>query len=213
MKAGILLDLDGTLLDTLEDLADAVNYTMDHHGYPRRTLEEVRQFVGNGAMRLIALSVPEGADAEEAFRTFKRYYDANCQVKTRPYPGIPEALAELAGEYPLAIVSNKPDSAVKSLCADYFPGIYALGERSDCPRKPAPDMVRKAMEALGVGKCIYVGDSEVDVLTANNAGVPCLSVLWGFRDRNAMEEVGGKYFCSKTSELTKILREMIAELL
>lgn len=213
MKAGILLDLDGTLLDTLEDLADAVNYTMDHHGYPRRTLEEVRRFVGNGAMRLIALSVPEGADAEEAFRTFKGYYDANCQVKTRLYPGIRAALAELAREYPLAIVSNKPDSAVKSLCADHFPGIYALGELPPCPRKPAPDMVYKAMEALGVERCIYVGDSEVDVMTAKNAGVPCLSVLWGFRDRADIEEAGGRYFCSKTSELTKILRKMAAELL
>ena len=210
MKTGILFDLDGTLLDTLEDLADAVNYTMDHHGYPRRTLEEVRRFVGNGAMRLIALSVPEGADGEEAFQTFKPYYDAHCQVKTRPYPGIREALAELAGEYPLAIVSNKPDSAVKSLCADYFPGIYALGELPPCPRKPAPDMVYKAMEAIGVDRCIYVGDSEVDVLTAKNAGMPCLSVLWGFRDRRDMEEAGGRYFCGETDGLAKILREMIA---
>ena len=209
MKAGILLDLDGTLLDTLEDLADAVNYTMDHHGYPRRTLEEVRRFVGNGAMRLIALSVPEGADAEEAFRTFKGYYDANCQVKTRLYPGIRAALAELAREYPLAIVSNKPDSAVKSLCADHFPGIYALGEAADCPRKPAGDMVHKAMAAIGVETCLYVGDSEVDVLTAKNAGVPCLGVLWGFRDREEMEAVGGEHFCADTGLLVEKIEELI----
>lgn len=208
MATGILFDLDGTLLDTLEDLADAVNYTMDCFGYPRRSIEEVRRFVGNGARRLIALSVPEGADAEEAFRTFKTYYDAHCQIKTQPYPGIPEALAELAA-YPMAIVSNKPDSAVKSLCADYFPGVYAIGESQECPRKPAPDMVRKAMAAIGVESCIYVGDSEVDVLTAKNAGVPCLSVLWGFRDREEIGEAGGTNFCRRTEDLARMLKQMM----
>ncbi len=211
MRTGILFDLDGTLLDTLEDLADAVNYTMDSWGYPRRTLEEVRRFVGNGARRLITLAVPENGDAEGSFRTFQGYYDTHCRIKTRPYAGIPKTLAELAGKYPLAIVSNKPDSAVKSLCDDYFPGIYALGETAQCPRKPEPDMVFKAMEAIGVDRCVYVGDSEVDVLTAKNAGVPCLSVLWGFRDRKEMEAVGGKYFCSEPRELTKILQKMIAQ--
>ena len=206
---GILFDLDGTLLDTLEDLADAVNFTMDHYGYPRRSLEEVRRFVGNGARRLIALAVPEGADAEAAFQTFKAYYDAHCRIKTRPYPGIPQTLAELAAEYPVAIVSNKPDSAVKSLCADYFPGIYALGESPECPRKPAPDMVRKAMESIGVDRCVYVGDSEVDVLTAQNAGVPCLSVLWGFRDREEIRAAGGEVFCRRTEDLPRLLKQMM----
>ena len=209
MTTGILFDLDGTLLDTLEDLADAVNYTMAVHGYPQRTMEEVRRFVGNGARRLIALSVPPGADPEEAFGTFRSYYDAHCRIKTRPYAGILEALEALAFKYPIAIVSNKPDSAVKSLCADYFPGIFALGESDGCPRKPAPDMVRKAMDAIGAERCIYVGDSEVDVLTAKNAGVPCLSVLWGFRDRQEIEAAGGKYFCESPGKLAEMLEKMM----
>ena len=115
----------------------------------------------------------------------------------------------LKEKYPLAIVSNKPDSAVKALCADCFPGIYALGETADCPRKPAPDMVFKAMAAIGVEKCIFVGDSEVDVITAQNAGVPCLSVLWGFRDREDMEAVGAEHFCDDTAKLAENLEEII----
>jgi len=206
---GILFDLDGTLLNTLEDLHDAVNHTLRTLGYPRRSLEEVRRFVGNGARRLMEQAVPEGADAEEAFMVFKSYYDTHCQIKTAPYEGIPQALKILAARYPLAIVSNKPDSAVKTLCADYFPGIYARGESADCPRKPAPDMVYKAMADIGVERCIYVGDSEVDVLTARNAGVPCLSVLWGFRDRWEMEAVGGTEFCENTRDLVSVLEAML----
>ena len=209
MKTGILWDLDGTLLATLEDLADGVNYTMTQFGYPTRTLQEVRCFVGNGARRLIERAVPEGADVDEVLNVFRTYYDAHCQIKTKPYDGIMEALAELGEKYPMAVVSNKPDSAVKSLCAQYFPGLYAMGESADCPRKPAPDMVFKAMEAIGVERCIYVGDSEVDVLTAKNAGVPCLSVLWGFRDKADMEEVGGSVFCENTADLVAKLEEMI----
>ena len=154
--------------------------------------------------------MPEGADPEEVFQVFRPYYDAHCQIKTQPYAGIPEALAALGKKYPMAVVSNKPDSAVKPLCARYFPGLYARGESADCPRKPAPHMVRKAMEAIGVDRCIYVGDSEVDVLTAKNAGVPCLSVLWGFRDREALEAAGAVYFCETPAELTAKLEEMIS---
>lgn len=208
MKTGILWDLDGTLLDTLEDLADAVNHAMDQFGYPRRTLEEVRCFVGNGARRLIALAVPEGADVDAALETFRAYYGAHCQIKTKPYDGIMDALNTLGKTYPMAVVSNKPDFAVKSLCADYFPGLYARGESADCPRKPAPDMVFKAMEAIGVERCIYVGDSEVDVLTAQNAGVPCLSVLWGFRDREEIGAAGGTHFCENTAQLIEKLEEL-----
>ena len=209
MKTGILFDLDGTLLDTLEDLKDSVNATLRHFGYPERSLEEVRRFVGNGARRLMDLAVPAGADAAEALAYFQDYYRAHCQIKTKAYAGVPEALAALGEKYPIAIVSNKPDAAVKTLCAQYFPGIYARGESTDCPRKPAPDMVRKAMAEIGVEKCIYVGDSEVDVLTARNAGVPCLSVLWGFRGKEEMEAVGGEYFCDNTAYLADILEEMI----
>lgn len=209
MKTGILWDLDGTLLDTLEDLADAVNFALQQFGYPIRSIEEVRTFVGNGARRLIERSVPAGEDAGEVFDVFRAYYNANCQVKTKPYDGIMEALRQLGEKYPMAVVSNKPDSAVKPLCAEYFPGLYARGESTDCPRKPAPDMVFKAMEAIGVEHCIYVGDSEVDVLTARNAGVPCLSVLWGFRNRAEIIDAGGDHFCENTKELVEKLEELI----
>ena len=212
MKTAILFDLDGTLLDTLEDLKDAVNYSLRTPGYPERSLEEVRCFVGNGAYRLNRLAAPEEASEEEVralFDTFRSYYGTHCQIKTKPYAGILETLERLKGEYPLAIVSNKPDGAVKTLCADYFPGIYALGEAADCPRKPAPDMVYKAMAVLGAEKCIYVGDSEVDIRTANNAGVPCVSVLWGFRDREVLEEEGGRYFCTHPAELPSVIEEIV----
>lgn len=211
MKTGILFDLDGTLLDTLEDLRDATNYALDVCGYPIRSLEEVRRFVGNGAETLIRRALPACAEEEEVQKvltTFRTYYTSHCRIKTKPYTGIPEALRVLSAEYPIAIVSNKPDSAVKPLCAEYFPGIFALGETEGCPRKPAPDMVFKAMQAIHAERCIYVGDSEVDVLTAKNAGVPCLSVLWGFRNRADMEAVGVPHFCEKPEDLVKAIAEI-----
>ena len=209
MKIGILWDLDGTLLDTLEDLMDGVNYALDQFGLPLRTLEEIRRFVGNGAANLIRQAVDGRVDEKAVLDTFKVYYNAHCQIKTGPYKGVMEALAQLGQKYPMAIVSNKPDSAVKPLCEQYFPGIYALGETADCPRKPAPDMVFKAMADIGVETCIYVGDSEVDVETARNAGVKCLSVLWGFRDRDVIEQAGGKYFCEETSYLVEKIEDLI----
>ncbi|MBQ7345296.1 MAG: HAD-IA family hydrolase [Oscillospiraceae bacterium] len=210
MSAGVLLDLDGTLLDTLEDLHRSTNYALERFGYPQRTLEEVRRFVGNGAERLIRLAVPEGADPGPVLAAFREHYQAHCRERTGAYPGIPAALAALGKTYPLAIVSNKPDSAVKALCDDYFPGIYARGESDDCPRKPAPDMVWKAMAAIGVDRCVYVGDSEVDILTAKNAGVPCLSVSWGFRDKEALLEAGGAYFCEEPRDLAEKIRDILA---
>ena len=212
MKTGLLFDLDGTLLDTLEDLLDATNYALNTFGYPQRTLPELRRFVGNGALNQIRLACPEGTapeTVEAVLNTYKPYYTEHCQSKTRPYAGILAQLDRLREKYPVAIVSNKPDGAVKSLCARYFPGIYALGETPDCPRKPAPDMVYKAMEAIGADRCIYVGDSEVDVLTAKNAGVPCLSVLWGFRDREDMEAAGADCFCGDADRLAETIEEMI----
>ncbi len=209
MKIGILWDLDGTLLDTLADLHSGVNYALAQFGYPPRSMEEVRQFVGNGAGRLLALSVPAGADHAPVLAVFQEYYRAHCHEKTAPYPGIPEALAALGSEFPMAIVSNKPDGAAKDLCARYFPGIYARGEDTDCPRKPGPDMVYQAMEAIGVDRCIYVGDSEVDVITAKNAGVPCLSVLWGFRDRPELEAAGAEHFCEKPTDFIDSIQTLI----
>ena len=211
---GILFDLDGTLLDTLEDLLAATNYALKQHGYPERTLPELRRFVGNGAFNQLRLSLPEGssdAAIQTVLDTYKPYYTAHCRQKTAPYPGIAEALAELKERYPIAIVSNKPDAAVKALCADFFPGLYALGEAPDCPRKPAPDMVYKALAAIGADSCVYVGDSEVDVLTAKNAGVPCLSVLWGFRDKADMEAAGAVYFCENPRQLPSAVEKIILD--
>lgn len=208
---GILFDLDGTLLNTLDDLMDAVNHTMEVFGYPRHSREEVRRFVGNGAGRLLQLSVPQGRDWQEPLAAFQSYYREHCQIKTAPYPGIMEALYALK-KYPMAIVSNKPDAAVKKLRAQYFPGIYAQGEQPGCPRKPSPDMVRIAMEHIGVDRCIYVGDSEVDVLTAHNAAVPCLSVLWGFRDRTEIQAAGESRFCETPAQMPAMLEEMMKEL-
>ena len=212
MKTGIIFDLDGTLLNTLEDLLDATNYALAQCGYPKRTLPELRRFVGNGAENQIRMSLPAGASPEEVgrvLRIYKPYYTAHCQVKTRPYDGVLEALEVLKAKYPIAVVSNKPDSAVKALCAQMFPGIFALGETPDCPRKPAPDMVYKACQAIGADTCVYVGDSEVDVVTAKNAGVPCLSVLWGFRDKADIEGAGGSHFCENPAQLTEKIEEII----
>lgn len=205
---GILFDLDGTLLDTLQDLADAVNYALSVHGYPCRTLPEIRRFIGNGAASLIAQSVPEGVDSKPVLDTFRPYYQAHSQIKTAPYPGVLEALTKVREHYPVAIVSNKPDPAVKTLCAHFFPGIFALGEVPGCPRKPAPDMLYKAMEALGIDHFVYVGDGEGDVITARNAGANCVSVLWGFRDEPELRAVGGEYFCYETAALSDLIHQV-----
>lgn len=215
MKLGILFDLDGTLLDTLQDLTDAVNYALAQYGCPPRTAEQVRLAIGNGALRLIQLSLPgkeNDPPAQQVLVTYQQYYATHCQIKTRPYDGVLQALEQLKEHYPIAIVSNKPDGAVKPLCRQHFGDVLARGERTDCPRKPAPDMVLQTMAELGVDTCIYVGDSDVDVLTARNAGVPCLSVLWGFRDRADMEKVGATQFCDDPHRLAEKLLEMAAQL-
>ena len=215
MTTGILFDLDGTLLDTLDDLHNAVNHTMTQFGCPTRTREEVRHFVGNGVDHLIRLSLPGKADDPDfdtVCAAYRSYYNAHTQDKTAPYPGILDALKELAAEYPVAVVSNKPDTAVKLLCQDYFGPIYALGQRSDIPRKPAPDMLFHAMAAIGIERCIYVGDSEVDVLTAKNAGIPCLSVTWGFRDKDTLAEAGATHYCSDPADLPACIRKIAVEI-
>ena len=211
MKTAILFDLDGTILDTLGDLHASTNAVLRSFGYPERTIDEVRRFVGNGARVLIQQAVPAGEEhrVEEVLAAFQAYYAAHCDILTRPYPGIPELLAELGEKYPLAVVSNKPDRAVKELAKIYFPALYARGESGDCPRKPAPDMVRMAMQALGAEKCIYVGDSEVDVLTAKNAGVPCIAVTWGFRDVETLRSAGAEYFCHHAADLPAIIEEVL----
>jgi len=212
MKTGILFDLDGTLLSTLEDLTDAVNYTMGYYGCPEHTIEKVKTFVGYGAENLIRYALPgkeTDPSVQEALKTYQAYYATHSRVKTRPYEGVLEALEAIRREYPVAVVSNKPDVATKPLCKEYFgDGIFALGESPACPRKPAPDMIFAGMKAIGVERCIYVGDSEVDVQTARNAGVPCLSVLWGFRERDYLRQQGATHFCAHPKDLLACIKEM-----
>lgn len=202
MLKAVIFDLDGTLLDTLEDLADATNWALRQNGMPERRLEEVRRFVGNGVRRLMERAVPEGTEPalfEKTFADFKSYYVDHCQVKTRLYDGIPEMLRELkARGLRMAIVSNKLQAGVDELYDRYFRDTVevAIGERPGMQRKPAPDMVRLALQELGVAadEAVYVGDSEVDILTARNSGLPCISVLWGFRDREFLLQHGATWF-------------------
>ena len=212
MRIGVVFDMDGTLLDTLEDLTDAVNVTLERFGYPCRSPEQVRRDLGNGAAYLIARSVPQGADPVPVGKAFQTYYAAHCQIKTRPYDGLMPALEVLKREYPLAVVSNKPDIAVKAMSAQLFPGIYGVGEIAGIPRKPAPDMLNAAMAAIGVDSCVYVGDSEVDVATARNAGVPCVSVLWGFRSREELLKAGAEHFCEKPEDLPPLIGKLVSTL-
>lgn len=210
MKIGVIFDMDGTLLNTLEDLTDAVNVALEQNGYPTRTLEEIRYFVGNGADNLIRRATPEGVDTEPVMDVFLKWYGAHCQDKTRPYEGIMSALEELKKDYPLAVVSNKPDYAVKLMSEALFPGVHGVGEQQGIPRKPAPDMLYSAMKQIGVEKCIYVGDSDVDLATARNAGVPCISVLWGFRTKEDLLTAGATIFCDHPRELKATVEGIIS---
>ena len=211
MKTAVLFDLDGTLLDTLEDLTDATNYALTQFGCPARPAKYVRSIVGNGALRQMTLALPEGSaiDPEEILAVYKPYYQAHCDVKTRPYPGVCEALEALKEKFALGIVTNKPHPTAVELCKIHFPGIYTLGEEAGCPRKPDAAMVKKAMKALGADRCLYVGDSEVDARTAENAGVPCLTVLWGFRDREQLEAAGARYFCENPRDLRVMIEKIL----
>lgn len=209
----VIFDMDGTLLDTLQDLADAVNYALREMQMPERSIEEVRTFVGNGVHRLMELSVPDGTDdayLEETFAKFKEYYAVHCNDNTCAYKGVVQLLRDLQAEgYALAIVSNKLDTAVKELSNIYFEGIVktAIGEQDGVAKKPAPDTVYKALEELGMPKegAVYVGDSDVDVMTAKNAGLPCISVLWGFRDKEFLLAHGATKFAETPEEVKKYL--------
>lgn len=212
----IIFDLDGTLLNTLEDLAAAVNYALVQCGQPVRNLDEVRTFVGNGIRNLIIRAVPQGEENpkfEEVFAVFKEYYGAHCNDKTCLYRGVRNLLVQLKEEgCRLAIVSNKADFAVKELQKIYFDGLIevAIGEKEGILRKPAPDTVNQALRELdSVRKeAVYVGDSEVDIATAQNAGIPCVSVTWGFRDREFLREHGAKVFADTAEDLSRCLQEM-----
>ena len=209
----IIFDLDGTLLDTLEDLTDAVNYALKFCDMPLRTIEEVRCFVGNGVRNLMLRAVPQGEANprfEEAFYFFKEYYGEHCNDKTRPYDGVMELMKTLKDQgYALGIVSNKIDSAVKELNGRYFADLIevAIGEREGVQRKPAPDTVLTALQELGKNKenAIYVGDSEVDIATARNVGIPCISVLWGFRDQEFLIAQGADVFAGHPEDVLNYL--------
>ena len=212
-KDTIIFDLDGTLLDTLEDLTNATNAALHYHGFAARSLEEVRMFVGNGIGNLIKKAVPAGTDKDDydtVLAYFKDYYEMHCMDKTGPYEGIPELLEQLSEKgYRMAIVSNKIDSAVKEL-NDRFFGTYvsvAVGEQEGMQRKPAPDMVLEALCRLGAEKesAVYIGDSQVDLQTAENSGLNCISVLWGFRDREELEENGARVFAETPADIIEIL--------
>lgn len=219
MKRLFIFDLDGTVLDTLEDLADALNAALTAHGFPRRTLEEVRRMVGNGIGNLVARGVQEGRAPQReetvaaVLATFREHYAAHCRDKTKPYPGIVKTLEALKGKgHTLALASNKADFAVQELCRTYFSGMfhYVTGERPDVPRKPAPDVIHNIQAALDFApaQCVYVGDSEVDVATAQNAGVDLCAVTWGFRSREELEEAGAVRLADTPEELEAILSAM-----
>ena len=207
-KIGILFDLDGTLMDTIQDLTDSVNFALSQFDLPLRENWQTRKVLGNGAKSLITQSMPGREDdppVDAVLAVFKEHYAVHSQDKTRPYDGVAEVVEKLARDYPVAVVSNKPDFAVKTLCDQFFPGIYAIGERPDCPRKPAPDMLLRTMSELGVENCVYVGDSEVDVTTARNAGCPCVTVLWGFRDEPELRQAGADRLCGQVSDLYEMI--------
>ena len=208
-----IFDMDGTILETLEDMCASVNVTMDHVGYPRRTMDEVRRFVGNGAAKLIERCMPAGAEDPRypaALEFYRAYYDAHAQIKTGPYPGIPELLNQLSREgVRLAVVSNKPDEAVRALTERYFPGVFpvAIGTRDGWATKPAPDSVYEARCLLGARResTVYVGDSDVDVDTARNAGLDSVIVTWGFRDEDFLRAHGAQHLAHNTDELYEML--------
>lgn len=206
-----VFDLDGTVLDTLGDLAVSTNFALKEYGLPLRSVDEVRCFVGNGIRLLIERAVPEGTDAsvtDGVFETFKRHYALHCADTTRAYDGIYGLLRDLlAAGVKTAVVSNKADFAVKELCGRYFDGLFdiAVGEREGIRRKPAPDSLLEVMKSLSVApeQTVYIGDSDVDIMTAENSGTHCVSVTWGFRDRDFLLSHGAYDLADTVEELEK----------
>ena len=208
-----IFDLDGTILNTLEDLADSTNYALKTCGYPERTMDEVRQFVGNGIRKLMERAVPEGTPVEEIDRvheTFTAHYKVHCADKTRPYDGILELLQNLKKDgCKLAVVSNKADYGVQELCKQYFDGVFdfAHGEREGIRKKPAPDSVNEVLKTLGCSRdrAVYIGDSDVDIQTAANAQMDHIIVEWGFRDVPFLIAKGAKVLVEKPEEILEIV--------
>lgn len=210
----VIFDLDGTLLNTLEDLKDSTNYALVQFGFPQRSLEEVRHFVGNGVQKLIERAVPAICDKEtckKCLAVFKEHYSQNMYNHTAPYMGILDVLKKLRqNEIKIGVVSNKFDFAVKELCKKYFTDLVdvAIGQADDVPKKPAPDGVFKAMKELRAEKSltVYIGDSEVDVQTAKNSELPCIGVTWGFRDEKDLD--GANVIVNSPEELIEAIRSL-----
>lgn len=209
MRKTLLFDLDGTLLNTLKDLQISTNFALNTYNYAEKSLEEIRNSVGNGLRMLIRRSLPanaEDATVDAVLQTMKEYYRLHCHDETKPYPGVPELLARLRAEgCRMAIVSNKADAMVQELQRVFFPDTItvSIGESNGIRRKPAPDMVFAALRLLGSdgSDAAYIGDSQVDIETAKNAGLPCLSVAWGFRTPRDLFTAGAERVCLTTSEL------------
>lgn len=204
-----VFDLDGTLLETLKDLAASTNYALQTHNMPEHSIEDVRMFVGNGVKKLMERAIPNGIENpqfEDVYATFRQHYLEHNLDTTKPYEGIPELLAELkARGKKLAIVSNKFYAATQELARHFFPDTIevAIGERENIKKKPAPDTVIEALRQLGASKetAVYIGDSDVDIMTAKNCDMPCVSVLWGFRDKEFLMEHGATFFVEKPCQL------------
>ena len=213
----VVFDLDGTLLDTLGDLRDSVNFALEKNNLPKRTTEEIRSFVGNGIRLLIERSVPENTPIEitdKCFSEFKEYYKDHSAILTKAYDGVIDLLTTLKEKgVKIAVVSNKADFAVKTLMEDYFKYLYdcAYGERAGFMRKPAPDGVFAAINEMGadVKDTVYIGDSEVDVETSKNAKLPCIAVTWGFRDKKVLESLNPEYIVDSTSDILRIIERGI----
>ena len=209
LKPALIFDLDGTLLDSLNGLMHSTNAALEACGYPARSYTEIRNFVGNGMRKLIERAVADGLEDpnfEKCFRLFRADYDATMLQNTVPYDGILTLLETLKAEgYPMAVVSNKADAPVRALCAHFFGDLLpiSIGEQEGVARKPAPDSVFAALEALGCPRehAFYIGDSEVDMETARNAGLPCLSVGWGYRDPDFLSARGADFIASSTEAL------------
>ena len=204
-----IFDLDGTLLDTLTDLAASCNYALQQHGMPQRTIDEVRQFVGNGVKKLMERVIPDGlanAQFNDVYQCFRQHYLEHGLDHTSPYPGVLLMLAELKRRKKnIAVVSNKFYKATQELCKHFFDQYVevAIGEREGISKKPAPDTVLEALAQLGVSasNAVYVGDSDVDIATAKNCNMPCISVLWGFRDKDFLLRSGATTLIRTPEEL------------
>ena len=209
----IIFDMDGTVLDTLDDLMNSLNHALSCHHLPLRTREEVRSMIGNGIRRLVELGVPEGSSADlvdQVFTDFVPHYEQHCLDLTKPYEGILPLLKQLKSEgYLLAVVSNKADYAVQALSQKYFSDLFdvAVGERPDIRKKPAPDSVNQVIKQLAADHehTLYVGDSEVDIATCHNAHLDLILVDWGFRNREQLFKMGGKVIISRPDELNHYL--------